>query len=205
MEPTLPSPGPPFLPTPITLDCRCLAHVCVPSWAVSPCQAGPRSSSSSPEAPWGLTCSEGTDGARLTPSAKLGTEGNDGDWRPGPLAPSLGLCACPRGQGRLDGVRAPCRVAWLPRPPWARLHQAAQSASSPKGPAPLGRSWWEGRHCWNVPSQERRVGGPLHQQIPLAAQVPPPPGSLTQSPVACASCPHVCGSHSLFLHLCEMG
>lgn len=118
-----------------------------------------------------------------------------GDWRPGPLAPSLGLCACPRGQGRLDGVSAPCWVAWRPRPPWARLHQAAQSASSPKGPAPLGQSWWEGRHCWNVPSQERRVGGPLHQQILLAAQVPPPPGSLTRSPVACASCPHVCGSH----------
>ena len=37
MELSLPSPGPPFTLTFITLNCHRLVHVCIPDWTVSPC------------------------------------------------------------------------------------------------------------------------------------------------------------------------
>ena len=51
VELALPSPGLPFTLTFITVDSHCLVHVCVPSWAVSPRQAGPRSISGAQRLP----------------------------------------------------------------------------------------------------------------------------------------------------------
>lgn len=60
MELTLPSPVLPFTLTVITLNCHLLVRICVPSWAGESLLGAAWISSTprSPEATWGLACSE---------------------------------------------------------------------------------------------------------------------------------------------------